>query len=119
MGRSPGPFGTRSGSGAPSKKRKLEPGPEQVPENSQRYHGSLKGYSNKDAYGFISCSELKKQYNADVYIHKNVFEQVMPPLQVGEQVEFSIHLNAKKQPQACFVSRAQPLQGEPKFFFDI
>jgi len=93
----------RTGSGAPaSKKRKMGDG-----DSGERYRGTLKGYSSRDAYGFLEHAALKERYGADVYIHKNVYEQVFPPLQVGEPVEFSIHLNSKNKPQACFVSRVE------------
>lgn len=97
-------YGARmsSRSGAPaSKKRKMDS------DSGERYRGTLKGYSSRDAYGFLEHGELKERYGADVYIHKNVYEQVFPPLQVGEPVEFSIHLNSKNKPQACFVSRVE------------
>merc|ERR1719510_1691835 len=71
----------------------------------ERYKGIMKGYSAKDSYGFIANPELKAKFDADVYLHKNVYEQVLPPLQEGEHVEFSIHLNTKNKPQACFVCR--------------
>lgn len=75
-------------------------------EHGKRYVGTLKGYSESDAYGFLNCPELRAIYNVDVYIHKNVYMQVTPPLQIGESVNFSIHENSKGQPQACFVRRA-------------
>merc|ERR1719285_1093786 len=93
-----------SGSGRVSprgKKRKMNSdGPD------ERYTGFLKRYSTSEAYGFISNPELKAKYNADVYLHKNVYEQVLPPLREGEAVEFSIHINANDKPQACYLSRA-------------
>merc|ERR550534_334272 len=93
--------GSGSGRGSPrGKKRKMNSdGPD------ERYTGFLKRYSTSEAYGFISNPELKAKYDADVYLHKNVYEQVLPPLQEGESVEFSIHLNSKNKPQACFVCR--------------
>jgi len=75
-------------------------------DQGKRYLGTLKGYSESDAYGFINCPELRAIYSVDVYIHKNVYLQVTPPLQIGESVNFSIHENSKGQPQACFVRRA-------------
>merc|ERR1719320_698462 len=91
-----------SGSRPPStKKRKMNPD-----VSDERYRGFLKGYSNEEAYGFIANPELKAKYNADVYLHKNVYEQVLPPLREGEAVEFSIHLNSKDKPQACYLCRA-------------
>merc|ERR1719177_110397 len=71
----------------------------------ERYTGFLKRYSTSEAYGFIANPELKAKFDADVYLHKNVYEQVLPPLQEGEPVEFSIHLNSKNKPQACYVCR--------------
>merc|ERR1719320_756454 len=93
-----------SGSGGVSprgKKRKMNSdGPD------ERYTGFLKRYSTQEAYGFISNPELKSKYDADVYLHKNVYEQVLPPFREGEPVEFSIHLNSNNKPQACYLCRA-------------
>merc|ERR1719204_1027490 len=75
--------------------------------SDERYQGTVKGYSAKDSYGFIANPELRAKYNADVYLHKNVYEQVRPPLEDGETVEFSVHINDKNKPQACFVNRVR------------
>lgn len=61
------------------------------------YVGTLKSYNSRNGYGFIDCPQAKRDWGADVFVHKN---SVPNPWNVGQFVEFSVVTNNKGQPQA-------------------
>ena len=73
------------------------------------YRGNFKSFNPKQGYGFIACQELSDQYNADVFVHKNVYQRVYPPLNPNEAVEFQIHVNKEGKPQASNIRRTAML----------
>mmetsp|Transcript_5281 Transcript_5281/g.16299 ORF Transcript_5281/g.16299 Transcript_5281/m.16299 type:complete len:703 (-) Transcript_5281:98-2206(-) len=66
--------------------------PEQV------FIGEVRFYSAKAGRGFITCPELKALYNQDVYVHGSVLAK--SGANVGDSVQFRIHLNPQGLPQA-------------------
>jgi len=59
--------------------------------------GRLKTYNKRQGYGFIECPEAFTLYACDVFVHKN---EVPSWCQLGQVVEFTVHLNGRWQPQA-------------------
>jgi len=72
----------------------------------ERFVGRIKRYVEMPSgggYGFIDCEETKLRFTRDVYIHRNQ----MHGLQIGDEVTFTIVRNAKGEPQARNVMRAE------------
>lgn len=69
---------------------------EQVADSELRHVGRIKSFEPQKGYGFIDCPEAKERFGRDVFIHR----REMGGLEVGSDVEFSIELNEKGQPQA-------------------
>jgi len=63
---------------------------------SERYVGTVKSFSEKHGYGFISCPELVAEHGQDVFVH----HQELGGFDVDSQVTFLMKLNQKNQPQA-------------------
>jgi len=61
------------------------------------YIGTLKSINAKNGYGFITCDETKALYNRDVYIDNDLLK---PGAAVGDQLRFTVTLNAKGHPKA-------------------
>merc|ERR1719193_1088545 len=74
--------------------------------SKERHNGVMLQYNVRECYGFIHNPDLKAKYDSDVYVHKNVYARVHPPLKEGDEVEFSVHLNANNKPQAFDLRRA-------------
>merc|ERR1711920_513378 len=67
------------------------------------YMGTLKSINAKNGYGFISCDETKALYNRDVYIDNDLLK---PLAAVGDQLRFTVTLNAKGHPKASTATSA-------------
>lgn len=78
------------------------------------YIGRLKSFNQKNGFGFIECMQCRKDYNSDVFVHKNF---VPHPWNIGQPVEFAVMCNQRGQPQAFDVNwlprldRPQPRSG--------
>lgn len=59
--------------------------------------GTLKSFSSKAGYGFLTCPQSFAHWGVDVFVHKN---QVPVPWFLGQPVEFSVVANQRGQPQA-------------------
>lgn len=76
-----------------------------------RYLGKIKSYSAAKGYGFMVCTSEGEYKNKDIYIHKNVFEEIWPvPSQSRphDVYEFDIHKNKDGKPQASRPVRMGP-----------
>lgn len=74
----------------------------------ERLIGRIKRYTDLPdggGYGFIDCEDTKLRFTRDVYIHKN--QMIGLGLQVGDEVSFMVIRNAKGDPQARNVMRAE------------
>merc|ERR1740138_1300637 len=58
--------------------------------------GTIKSFAESTGYGFIECPEIKKSYNADVFLHK----AMKKGYQVGNKIRFTCVLNKDGKPQA-------------------
>mmetsp|Transcript_68700 Transcript_68700/g.164911 ORF Transcript_68700/g.164911 Transcript_68700/m.164911 type:complete len:432 (+) Transcript_68700:45-1340(+) len=66
---------------------------------TRSYIGTIKSFDMAAGRGFIECEEIASSGAAqDVYVHRNVLAQ--SGANVGDKVEFMIHLNPKGLPQA-------------------
>jgi len=65
------------------------------------YIGRLKSFNVKNGYGFIECMRSRRDYGADVFVHKNF---VPMPWNIGQPVEFAVMANQRGQPQAFDVN---------------
>lgn len=72
----------------------------------ERLIGRIKRYVDMPGgggYGFIDCEDTKLRFSRDVYIHKNQ----MNGMNIGDSVSFQVIRNAKGEPQARGVMRAE------------
>mmetsp|Transcript_51717 Transcript_51717/g.80745 ORF Transcript_51717/g.80745 Transcript_51717/m.80745 type:complete len:247 (-) Transcript_51717:5-745(-) len=60
------------------------------------YVGEVSTIMPNGAFGFVTSDAVKSKYGDDVFLHSSQ----LPGLQVGMQVTFRIHINAKGRPQA-------------------
>jgi len=65
-----------------------------------QFSGVVKSYKPEVGYGFIRCDETFQLFHSDVFLHEREFSG----LEVGLEVSFRVHLNARGQPQANSVS---------------
>jgi len=77
----------------------------QEEEKEHRFSGHIRRFfgEKNTGYGFIDCAETKARYGYDVYIHA----RQMHRCEVGDDVSFSIIRNAKGEPQARNVVKAE------------
>ncbi|CAE7304099.1 unnamed protein product [Symbiodinium natans] len=77
------------------------------PDNDpNRFSGRIKGFyeiASGGGYGFIDCEAARIKYGRDVYLHS----RQMGDAKVGELISFTIVRNAKGEPQARNVMRAE------------
>mmetsp|Transcript_21996 Transcript_21996/g.51596 ORF Transcript_21996/g.51596 Transcript_21996/m.51596 type:complete len:328 (-) Transcript_21996:71-1054(-) len=77
------------------------------PDNDpNRFSGRIKGFyeiASGGGYGFIDCEAARIRYGRDVYLHS----RQMGDAKVGELISFTIVRNAKGEPQARNVMRAE------------
>mmetsp|Transcript_77877 Transcript_77877/g.216358 ORF Transcript_77877/g.216358 Transcript_77877/m.216358 type:complete len:333 (+) Transcript_77877:109-1107(+) len=93
--------------------QQAQPAPGVVLTQSQEDQGGERRYSGRikkmfdlpgnNGYGFIECPETKMRYGYDVYIHQKQFRGCS----MGDEVSFTIVRNAKGEPQARNVMRAE------------
>lgn len=80
------------------------------PDNDpNRFSGRIKGFyeiASGGGYGFIDCEAARIRYGRDVYLHS----RQMGDAKVGELISFTIVRNAKGEPQARNVMRAEEAQ---------
>lgn len=67
-------------------------------EVEPRYRGFIKTFHASNGYGFISCTETFARFKRDVFVHRGHSQIV--DLQIGQEVTFAVHTNARGQPQA-------------------
>jgi len=60
--------------------------------------GQVKTFNAKMGRGFIECEEVKEMYEKDIYVHGSVLQKA--GANVGDMVEFTVHLNKEGLPQA-------------------
>mmetsp|Transcript_128668 Transcript_128668/g.274639 ORF Transcript_128668/g.274639 Transcript_128668/m.274639 type:complete len:727 (-) Transcript_128668:98-2278(-) len=68
--------------------------PDEPPQ--RRLQGYIKYFDDAKGYGFISSQEASYDYGCDVFLH----QRQLSGFGVGDQVSFSLHMNAKGKPQA-------------------
>jgi len=76
------------------------------PDNDpNRFSGRIKVYyeTPSGGYGFIDCEAARLKYGRDVYLHSRQISEA----KVGEAISFTIVRNAKGEPQARNVMRAE------------
>ena len=76
------------------------------PDNDpNRFSGKIKVYyeTPSGGYGFIDCEAARLKYGRDVYLHSRQISEA----KVGEAISFTIVRNAKGEPQARNVMRAE------------
>lgn len=76
------------------------------PDNDpNRFSGRIKTYYETPGggYGFIDCELARMRYGRDVYLHSRQISDA----KVGEMISFTIVRNAKGEPQARNVMRAE------------
>ncbi|CAD7966285.1 unnamed protein product [Amoebophrya sp. A120] len=79
-----------------------------APPADKVFSGVIRTFNANLGYGFITCAVLKDQYDRDVFVHKQQFEG----LEVGDQVQFKVSVNAKGQPQAREVTQLKQKEEE-------
>lgn len=67
--------------------------------------GSVKSYNESKGFGFITCDETYAKYSRDIFLHKNEADAI-PGLKIGDNVQFTLQLNAQGNPQAVGTSLA-------------
>lgn len=63
--------------------------------------GIIKSFNEGKGFGFIQCMETEDAFGCDVFLHKK--ENTTAGEDVGKEVQFSVVLNQKGQPQAADV----------------
>lgn len=89
----------------------------ETPGSEESYVGRLKAFSQRpdgERVGWISCAKTQQLYGADVYAHASNLDG----LDVGDTVRFSVHVNAKGQPQVCNGSVSK-FQSDSPFTADL
>lgn len=79
-------------------------------EGRQIFRGTLKSYSPKDGYGFISCPILSDAFGRDVYINHS---RLPVGAAAGSRVDFTLTISNKGQPQAQHVLLVRETPEEP------
>jgi len=64
------------------------------------FNGSVKRLEHEQGYGFIQCDDTFPLFHSDIFLHQNE----AAGLELGSEVTFHIHFNAKGQPQANSVT---------------
>jgi len=70
----------------------------------RRSRGTIKSFSEKSGFGFITCPELQDVFGMDVFLHA----KQMGTLNVGDSVSFSVVLKRDNKPQAYDVHAVSP-----------
>lgn len=65
---------------------------------NKEFQGVVRKFDEEVGRGFITCSEVKKMYGEDVYVHKSVLEPC--GAEVGDSVAFKVHVSHDGKPQA-------------------
>jgi len=79
-----------------------------VKKSDKLYSGNVKRYSERNGIGFIDCEASRDEFNKDVRIFREEFEELK--LQVGDPVSFRVVLSGRTgcpvgQPYATDVKR--------------
>lgn len=100
---------------------------------SEMFVGTIKSFSSRRGFGFLSCEETSQLYGRDVYLSKDeamtladapavgqttsdpeatsTNEKSKPPVQEGDCLSFCVKLSTEGFPQAVQVRRVRRLRG--------
>eukprot|EP00929_Paragymnodinium_shiwhaense_P081464 TRINITY_DN4262_c0_g1_i1.p1 TRINITY_DN4262_c0_g1~~TRINITY_DN4262_c0_g1_i1.p1 ORF type:complete len:577 (+),score=78.06 TRINITY_DN4262_c0_g1_i1:85-1815(+) len=67
------------------------------------YRGRVKSFNAKTGFGFLFCPQLHGMFNKDIFVSK---AEVREGLIVGQEVEFTLVVNEKSEPQAYNIVKA-------------
>jgi len=88
-------------SAAASSKKESAAAAAVAPASDKEYTGQVKSISNKNGYGFITCSETKAAYGRDVFVDA----ALLPDIEVKSKVTFTVELSEKGHPRASKVTK--------------
>jgi len=88
-------------SAAASSKKESAAAAAVAPASDKEYRGQVKSISNKNGYGFITCSETKAAYGRDVFVDA----ALLPDIEVKSKVTFTVELSEKGHPRASKVTK--------------
>eukprot|EP00401_Gymnodinium_catenatum_P039175 CAMPEP_0117509394 /NCGR_PEP_ID=MMETSP0784-20121206/27451_1 /TAXON_ID=39447 /ORGANISM="" /LENGTH=427 /DNA_ID=CAMNT_0005304997 /DNA_START=54 /DNA_END=1333 /DNA_ORIENTATION=+ len=98
----------KGGKGGKGKGRSGERGPPPTP-TGRVLVGTIKSFSEKTGYGFISCDETQAEFGGDVFVSGKEINGAT----VGSMVTFNLVVSSKGQPQAQGVQTEGDAAAEP------
>lgn len=77
--------------------------------------GKVITFNSKAGRGFIECEEIREAYDKDIYVHGSVLAKA--GANIGDLVEFSIHISPQGLPQASSPLKVLESEGQREAAF--